>query len=148
MPQTDLSVTVKALAFVREAYVNGNCHFLAREISRKTGWPVTTCLNSEGEHAYHAFVLTPEGLGLDIDGLHTVEELAQQWGGATVNKQAHSVVTGNHDDEFDSWGSAEDLEYDDPNDIDYSEIWLAAEETASLVIMHYLPDAFPNAEDL
>jgi hypothetical protein len=131
------TMTDARLLAVRQTYVDGNCHFLARCLARKTGWPLATLLDRDGEHAYHAFVISPNG-PLDIDGPHDADELRKDWGGSVIDGQAYRVLDVDTSDEvFDRWGTAEDGEVDSEDEIDYFAIWDDAESTATLVLSCY-----------
>src|ERR1035437_8971985 len=60
-----------------EHFTRGDCHVLAREIHRITGWPMHTFWK-DGPGG-HAFILTPTGQALDIEGLHEPKEICTKW---------------------------------------------------------------------
>lgn len=55
-------------------FTEGDCYVLALEINKLTGWPVVDI----GQ--VHAVVKTPCNNYLDIEGLHTKEEVSSKWG--------------------------------------------------------------------
>jgi hypothetical protein len=59
-------------------FASGDCHYLARAISQRSGWPIY-CFVSDNTPALHAFVCMPDGRALDIEGVHTLEELTSKW---------------------------------------------------------------------
>ena len=62
-------------------FTRGGCLVLADLISEATGWPVCS-LTTEDEPDgpdIHAFVRTPDGKYLDIEGVHTEEEMLDRW---------------------------------------------------------------------
>jgi hypothetical protein len=59
-------------------FTEGDCHFLARELSEQTGWPMIS-LTENGLVTEHVFVQRSDGLVLDVDGLSTVDELLARW---------------------------------------------------------------------
>lgn len=62
----------------RKVFTMGGCHRLALAISKATGWPV--CAFWEYSHYdFHAFVRTPAGTYLDINGEHTRDEICSYW---------------------------------------------------------------------
>jgi hypothetical protein len=64
----------------RERFTCGDCHVLAMAIHKKTGWP-TYCFLGKWSMIpdVHAFVITPDGEALDIDGKRPVEALLDEW---------------------------------------------------------------------
>lgn len=62
----------------RERFSYGDCHFLARAISRLTGLPICTFMWN-GEPETHAFVRLPDGRYLDVEGASTAAELRSRW---------------------------------------------------------------------
>jgi hypothetical protein len=84
----------------RTAFHNGHCLALARALAEQTGWPVVAHLSRPGDLMFergmdgstiaadlptevwadafvHALVETPDGMLLDIDGLHDPDEYRQ-----------------------------------------------------------------------
>ena len=61
-----------------EHFTRGDCHVLARAIHRLTGWPMHVFWRNDGPGG-HAFILTPEGKALDIEGLHEPDEICAKW---------------------------------------------------------------------
>lgn len=62
-------------------FTRGGCLVLAEMISEQTGWPICA-LNTEDEPDepdIHAFVQTPDGHYLDIEGKHTADEMMGRW---------------------------------------------------------------------
>ena len=64
-----------------ERFTCGDCHILARAISRVTGWPIhaLTSRYGDGEPTLHAFVLAPGAVALDIEGARPVDKLIEKW---------------------------------------------------------------------
>lgn len=61
-------------------FTEGDCHYLARALQKLTGWPIYAFdSNYHDEGDLHAFVKTPDGRILDIEGLHTVAEFMENW---------------------------------------------------------------------
>ncbi len=85
----------------------GDCHILARALHLRTGWPIGVTVDDFGEWFGHAFVVRPDGLALDVDGLSDPDDIADlydtrdwtltdwptlrsKWGGA--DRGSHSYV--------------------------------------------------------
>ena len=64
-----------------EQFTVSDCAFLADEIHQRTGWPrVIVSDGPDGVAGWvHAGVLTPEGLILDVRGLHEPSDWVDQW---------------------------------------------------------------------
>jgi len=56
----------------------GDCHTLALEINRLTGWPIH-CFLVNSRPDLHAFIVPREGWRLDIKGLFPAREYDAQW---------------------------------------------------------------------
>lgn len=69
-----------------DRFTSGDCHILAQQIHKKTGWPLYVFNPSPDDEFYgkygdfHAFVKHPSGKYLDVEGLHTPRELKNKWG--------------------------------------------------------------------
>lgn len=64
-----------------ERFTCGDCHLLAREIARVTGWAVCSfAYADDDEPDIHAFVQAPNGDLIDIEGRWTPEALLTRWG--------------------------------------------------------------------
>ncbi len=61
-----------------ERFTRGDCHIFARAINLRTNWPIRI-FKEPAPEGNHAWVLTPEGLALDINGLQFVEDLLDEW---------------------------------------------------------------------
>ena len=58
-------------------FTKGDCHFLARAIHRRTGWPMAAFdLNGPD---IHAFVVMPDGRLLDVYGPQTQMQARKRW---------------------------------------------------------------------
>lgn len=75
---------------MEEYYTSEACPFLAIALHERTGWPLAILIDEGveptsfgGRKKYapiaHVFVLTPEGLALDIRGPRPVERLKDEW---------------------------------------------------------------------
>lgn len=62
-----------------EAFTCGDCHILAAEIARVTGWPLCAFRDDEGEPEAHAFVRMPDGRLLDVEGAHEPDKFIKAW---------------------------------------------------------------------
>lgn len=62
----------------RVRFTEGDCHFLAREINRRTGWPMFTFVSEYGPDL-HAFVMRPDGKVLDVEGLQDCKQFRAKW---------------------------------------------------------------------
>lgn len=69
----------------QEAFSFGDCWLLTRALHNITGWQMVAVGCTGGKDAgilrdwTHIAVRTPEGLILDITGLHTDEDIERQW---------------------------------------------------------------------
>jgi hypothetical protein len=63
----------------RKRFTSGDCHVLAMAISKKTGWPTYCFLGEWLIPDIHAFVLTPDGEALDIDGKRPLKAIMDEW---------------------------------------------------------------------
>lgn len=61
-------------AALRVRYKYGQCHALAQAIHDATGWPMVVWSMEEGGND-HAMVKTPDGRYLDVEGVHTADEV-------------------------------------------------------------------------
>jgi len=88
------------------------CHVLAREIQLRTDWAMCAFrdIGAVGEHrlpSLHTFIRMPDGHLLDVEGVHTEQEIYLRWWGKVIED---CVVI----DEFsaneigDKWGWPED----------------------------------------
>jgi len=71
---TDTGITDQDVVW----FTCGDCHTLALEINRLTGWPIHSFL-AEGRPDLHAFVVPREGWRLDVNGLAPAQEHNQRW---------------------------------------------------------------------
>src|SRR4051812_34273463 len=60
-------------------FTEGDCHYLARAINRRTGWPMAAFRDEEGWPDLHAFALMPNGRVLDVYGPQTKQEAKRRW---------------------------------------------------------------------
>lgn len=65
----------------RERFTYGDCHYLARAIQKRTGWPIhaLTVKSYPGEPCVHAFIWTPDGKCLDVNGLRSIRKVLDDW---------------------------------------------------------------------
>jgi hypothetical protein len=63
-----------------ERFTRGDCLYLARALQQRTGWPIHS-FEFAGSPCLHAFVLMPDGRGLDVNGARGVTELSLEWAG-------------------------------------------------------------------
>lgn len=75
-------------------FTEGDCHILAIEISKRTGWPV---MSVDG---LHACVQMPDGRLLDVRGAHTPEEMAEMW---SVDPETIFVYEDTHENMIHDW---------------------------------------------
>jgi hypothetical protein len=61
-----------------EIFTCGDCHYLARAISRITGWPMVAFMD-DGRPNIHAMVKMPDGRMLDIYGPHSTRTARRRW---------------------------------------------------------------------
>lgn len=66
-----------------ERFTEGDCHYLARALHRRTGWSMAA-FSCGGEPDLHAFVLTPDGRVLDVQGACTKHVMRTRWGGKGI----------------------------------------------------------------
>lgn len=65
-------------------YTRGQCHALALAIHEATGWQL--CVMAENENypvsevGDHVICITPDGMGVDVNGFQTLEALHDRWG--------------------------------------------------------------------
>lgn len=71
--------TVRITKLDEERYTNGDCHILAHEIHKITGWPFH-CFIVDGYADLHAFVVTPSKRVLDVRGPCALKTFYEQWG--------------------------------------------------------------------
>lgn len=72
-----------------DRFTCGDCHILARAINKLTGWPIHVFCDEPQDGPVqhwmwpnaqdHAFVITPDGQPLDIEGLHDDEAFISKW---------------------------------------------------------------------
>lgn len=62
-----------------EMFTEGACHILAQHIKNLTGWKIYGFDDGEGNPEAHAFIIMPNGLCLDIDGISTKKEMLVRW---------------------------------------------------------------------
>jgi hypothetical protein len=60
-----------------ELFTEGDCHHLALALHERTGWPLM--IVSGRSTVEHAFVMRPDGLALDINGLSSVSHILDCW---------------------------------------------------------------------
>lgn len=63
-----------------ERFTCGDCHIFARAMNRCTGWELQTFYNGS-EPDGHAFVVTPDGRRVDIEGAWTPSAHDKAWDG-------------------------------------------------------------------
>jgi hypothetical protein len=88
----------------------GACHQLAFAIHEATGWPVCAFWGVyKGKYDYdvHAFVRTPRGTFLDIDGEHTRYGMCKKWHSRHIHT-VRDVTTFMAEWDSDCWCSAYD----------------------------------------
>lgn len=67
-------------------FTEGDCHILARQINRLTGWPMFVFHPDTDDDFFdeygdlHAFVQHPSGMYLDIEDLWEPEKFFERWG--------------------------------------------------------------------
>lgn len=64
-----------------ERFTEGDCHLLAGEIHRLTGWPVCALHAGRRIADTHAFVLAPGRRAIDVRGVRDVRTLIREWRG-------------------------------------------------------------------
>lgn len=108
---------------VKYLYRNGQCMSMAAAISRNTGWPVVTReleLNLSGGKQrilHHAYVLSPDGYLVDIDG-------ALEWEGDRVKSwREEDIVTVTEADQVDDLMDSYSHRLSDQN-VDLAETYL------------------------
>lgn len=76
-PGRSLAVTKRDI----ERFTCGDCHFLARAIQKRTGWPIHAFVypDHSDEPYLHAFVVMRDGRVLDVQGACTIDELRVRW---------------------------------------------------------------------
>lgn len=63
-------------------FLTGDCHLLAQEIHRRTGWPMVAIVpNDDPSDWIHVLVETPAGTLLDVQGEHDAETLCATYDG-------------------------------------------------------------------
>lgn len=63
-----------------EMFTQGGCFILAEMIHDRTGWPMYGFDDGfEDEPSAHVFVIMPNGMCVDIDGICTQEEMCGNW---------------------------------------------------------------------
>lgn len=72
------SRTAPLTAFDRVRFTEGDCHFLARAIHLRTGWPIH-CFTEYDEPDLHAFVVMPDGRALDVQGVCAISTMRERW---------------------------------------------------------------------
>lgn len=87
----------------QDYFTCGCCHLLAQEISRRAGWPLYSISDDDGLPDDHAFVLHPSGKYLDVNGLHSEEEMLEGWASRDDAQVIHTNWT-----ELLSWGDDPD----------------------------------------
>lgn len=60
----------------RDHFTSGECHSLAIQLHRMTGWPIAVV-----HLDWHAFVIPAPRLALDADGISTSRKVSIDWGG-------------------------------------------------------------------
>jgi hypothetical protein len=85
-----------------DTFTGGYCHRLAQALHERTGWPqVVVSDGPDGQVGWvHAGVRTPSGEILDVRGLHTEDDWAEEWG-AMVDAHGHDLP---EDAEYDGDG--------------------------------------------
>ncbi|WP_251151388.1 hypothetical protein [Cellulosimicrobium sp. Marseille-Q4280] len=73
-------------------FTGGYCHRLAQALHERTGWPqVVIADGPNGVVGWvHAGVRTPSGQILDVRGLHSEDDWAEEWG-STVDAYGHDM---------------------------------------------------------
>jgi len=67
-----------ALATDVARFTEGDCHYLARAIHERTGWPMMTFSDRFGP-CLHAFVLMPDLRALDVEGPCNIRTFKRRW---------------------------------------------------------------------
>ncbi len=89
-------------------FTEGACYRLALAIHDTTGWPVCAFWDErERDYDIHAFVKTPRGTYLDIEGEHTRKEMLDRWKGGTSIRQVRNLKW------LADWGQPDDTDLQD-----------------------------------
>lgn len=99
----------------RDMFTRGCCHKLAQAISKITGWPVCAFFY-EGQANIHAFVRTPRGTYVDIQGEHTEQEITKTWAWCNFTRGPLDFMIGEVSAEMLDYWDGHTLEW--PNAID------------------------------
>lgn len=62
-----------------ERFTEGDCWILAKRLHRVTGWPIHS-FPDDSEPTDHAFVVTPNGFCLDVQGVCSQAEMCKRYG--------------------------------------------------------------------
>lgn len=81
-----------------ERFTCGDCHLLARAIHELTGWPICAFDAFDGPDI-HAFVRTPSGKYLDIEGVHAPHTFKRNWHERRVRRISWAALAAD-------WGDA------------------------------------------
>lgn len=73
----------------RAMFTQGACHWLAIAINEMSGWPVCAFWRAE-DYDIHAFVETPRGTYLDVEGEHSAEWFLDRWDALKI-REVHNV---------------------------------------------------------
>lgn len=77
----------------RTVFTEGQCHALALELSKATGWPFVAIDYEDDYSAAHCGVLMPDGRILDIEGAHSFKEWKALWKGEIKEIPLQEVMT-------------------------------------------------------
>ena len=64
-------------------FTEGDCNVLAEVIHNKTGWSFAA-FHQDGWLDLHAFVITPSGKYLDVEGVHSYDDFVESWKCTTI----------------------------------------------------------------
>jgi hypothetical protein len=81
---------------IKSIFTCGDCFQLAYAVHKITGWKLMSFVNEEGVYIDHSFIITPDGLALDIKGLHDLQDFMQEW-------RAQGMCEINLDIFFETW---------------------------------------------
>jgi hypothetical protein len=109
-------------AIDQERFTNGDCHHLAAALHQLAGLQIVAL-----PHYDHCFVLTGEGLAIDVDGLRPVNELLAQWDPEASATDLHHLTP---EEVFEMWDTASN----------YDALTPARAHTVARILLAALPD--------
>lgn len=92
-----MSIDFEPKEWIRELFTSSDCWLLALNVHEKTGFPIVLCsldedVPEEDMAWVHVGVGLPDGRIMDIEGIFTIDEWMENWGGHFLESELETGV--------------------------------------------------------